>query len=303
MSERFSDILKFPQKQELSRLGEKLLRFQSSAGMARAVAGFLIVAGSLQAYSMYVNSIPIFATSMAYPLMLLGYAVIILTFVGVSVVAFGLRQLLVEVRSGSTPTMMFVIAQVLGDRQYKRIMIAVTLLYGAFFAVVSGIIVYRPMENFAQEYLAQIPSSVIAVCCGGVGLVPSLTVYLTDHLGLLIIPANILILVVMSALVGLNATLVVCEYHHRPRSASVRWLLGLGAFTGLFTACPTCAGLFFSAIILGVGSSAVAILPTTQLYFIIGTILLLIGGAFLSTRILAATMVGRCKLSGTEPPS
>ncbi len=268
--------------------------------MTRGIAGFLIVAVSLQAYSLYVNSIPIFVTSMAYPLMLLGYAVIILTFVGVFVVAFGLRQMLIEVRSGSTPTMMFVIAQVLGDNRYKRVMIAVTLLYGTFFAVVSGIVVYRPMENFAQEYLAQIPSSVVAVCCGSVGLVPSLTVYLTDHLGLLIIPANILILVVMSALVGFNATLVACKYHHRPRSASVRWLLGLGAFTGLFTACPTCAGLFFSAIILGVGSSAVAILPTTQLYFIIGTILLLIGGVFLSTRVLRPTMLGRCKLFNKE---
>ncbi len=175
--------------------------------MAKAVAGFLIVAVSLQAYSLYVNSIPIFVTSMAYPLMLLGYAVIILTFVGVFVVAFGLRQLLIEVRLSSTPTVMFVIAQVLGDRQYKRIMIGVMLLYGAFFAVVSGIVVYRPMENFAQEYLAHIPSSVIAVCCGSVGLIPALTVYLTDHLGLLIMPANILILVVMSTLVGLNTTL------------------------------------------------------------------------------------------------
>ncbi len=271
--------------------------------MARAVTGFLIVAVSLQAYSAYVNSIPIFVTSMAYPLMLLGYAVIILTFVGVFAVAIGLRQLLIEGRLGSTPTVMFVIAQVLGDRQYKRIMIAVTLLYGAFFAVVSGIVVYRPMENFAQEYLAQIPSSVIAVCCGSVGLIPSLTVYLTDHLGLLIIPANILILLVMSGLVGLNATLVVYEYHHRPRSASGRWLLGLGGSTGLFTACPTCAGLFFSSIILGVGSSALLILPSAQFYFIVGTILILIGGLFLSTKILRPAMLGRCRVSQTESPS
>ncbi len=265
--------------------------------MARAVGGFLIVAGPLLAYSLYVHSIPIFVTSMAYPLMLLGYAVIVLTFVGVFVVAFGLRQMLTEVRSGSRPTMMFVLALVLGDKRYKRVMIAVTVVYGAFFAVVSGTVVYRPMENFAQEYLAQIPSSVIAVCCGSVGLVPSLTVYLTNHLGLLIIPANILTLVVMSSLVGLNTTLVVCEYHNRPRAASGRWLLGLGAFTGLFTACPTCAGLFFSAIILGVGSSAVAILPTTQLYFIIGTTLLLFGGVFLSTRVLRPTMLGRWNCS------
>jgi hypothetical protein len=264
--------------------------------MATAVAGFLIVTVSLQAYSMYVNSIPIFVTSMAYPLALLGYAVIMLTFVGVFVLFLGFRQLLIEVRSGSTPTMMFVLAQVLGERRYKRIIIAATLLYGAFFAVVSGIVVYRPMENFTQEYLAQIPSSVITVCCGDVGLVPSMTVYLTNHLGLLIIPANILILVAMSGLVGLNATLLVCEIHRKPRAASGRWLLGLGAFTGLFTACPTCAGLFLSGLLLGVGSSAVLILPSAQLYFIIGTILLLIGGVFLTTKSLRPASLGHCKL-------
>lgn len=240
---------------------------------------------------------------MTYPLTLLGYAVMVLMFAGVVVAALGLRHLLNEFKSSSSPTAMFVIAQVLGDRRYKRTMITVTLLYGAFFALVSGIVVYRPWENFAQEYLVEIPSSVIAVCCGEVGLVPSLTVYLTDHLGLLIIPANILLLVVMSALVGLNTTLVAYEYRNRPKTHSGRWLLGLGAFTGLFTACPTCAGLFFSAFILGLGSSALVILPSTQLYFIVGTILLLIGGIFLSTRMLGPTMLGRCNLPRTDSQS
>lgn len=278
------------------------MRFQASAGMARAIEGLLIVGVPLQAYSLYVNSIPIFDTSMTYSLTLLSYLVFMLTFLGVIVLALGLRQMLVEAWSRSTPTTMFVVAQVLGERRYKRIMILVTLLYGSFFAVVSGIVVYRPLENFAQEYLAQIPSSVIAVCCGSIGLVPSLTVYLTNHLGLLIIPANILILIVMSALVGLNATLVACEYQNRPRAASLRWLMGFGALTGLFTACPTCAGLFFSSIILGVGSSALLILPSTQLYFITGTILLLVGGVLLSTRMLRPTMLGRCNLPPRTPP-
>lgn len=266
--------------------------------MAKAVLGFSIVAVSLQAYSTYVNSIPIFVAPISSPLEYLGYLVLVLTFVGVSFVILGVRQLLGELRAGkgSAPATLLVIAQVFGERRYNRVMAAVTLIYGAFFAVVSGIVVYRPMENFAQEYLAQIPSAVIAVCCGGAGFVPVLTVFLTDHIGLLIIPANILILVIVSALVGINATLIVCEYHHRPHSSSRRWLLGLGAVTGLFTACPTCAGLFFSSIVAGLGSSALVILPSTQLFFVVGTILVLIGGVYLSTRVLGQAFLGHCEL-------
>jgi hypothetical protein len=270
--------------------------------MGKALVGFSIVAVSLLAYSTYVNSIPVFFAPISSLLEDLGYLVLILTFAGVSFVILGLRQFLSGLRtgSGSAPATLLVIAQVFSERRYKRIMAVVTVIYGAFFAVVSGIIVYRPMENFAQEYLAQIPSAVIAVCCGGVGLVPVLTIFLTNHLGLLIVPANILILAIVSALVGLNATLMVCEYHNRPRSASGRWLLGLGAFTGLFTACPTCAGLFFSAIVTGLGSSALVFLPSTQLFFVVGTVLVLIGGVYLSTRVLGQAILGRCERPRTE---
>jgi hypothetical protein len=265
--------------------------------MAKAVLGFSIIAISLQAYSAYVSSIPIFVGPMSYQLEYLGYTVIILMLIGLLVGAFGLRQFLGELPTDNrpAPAMLLIIARVFAEGRYKRIMVAVTLIYGAFFAVVSGIVVYRPMENFAREYFAQIPSAVIAVCCGGAGLVPVLTVFLTEHIGLLIIPANILILVIVSALVGLNASLIVCEYDNRPRSGSRRWVLGVGAVTGLFTACPTCAGLFFSSIVMGLGSSALVILPSTQLYFVVGTILVLVGGVYLSTRVLGQTILRRCE--------
>jgi hypothetical protein len=272
-------------------------------GSGKAIVGLLVIAIPLQAYSAYVNSIPTFVTPALSLLEYLGYLVLTLTLLGIFLVAFGLRQLLRELRadSGSVPATLLVIRQVLSEGRYKRIMAAVAVLYGIFFAVVSGILVYRPTENFAQEYLIQIPSAVLAVCCGSAGLVPVLTVFLTNNLGLLVIPANILILAMVSALVGLNATLIACEYHNRPRGASGRWLLGLGAFTGLFTACPTCAGLFFSAIVVGLGSSALVVLPSTQLYFVIGTILVLIGGLYLSTRMLGEAVLGHCRRGEKTP--
>lgn len=272
------------------------LTVQYWRGLGEVIVGMSIIAVPLQTYSMYVNSIPTFFSPDLSLLADFGYLVLAVTLLGLLFVALGLRQLFNELRSSSrsTPVTFLVISEVLNKRVYSRIMAAATLLYGLFFAVVTGIVVYRPMENFAQEYFTQIPSAFLAVCCGSAGLVPVLTVFLTNHLGLLIIPANILILAAVSALVGLNATLTVCVYHNRPRDASGRWLLGLGAFTGLFTACPTCAGLFFSTIVVALGSSALVILPSTQIYFVVGTVLLLISGVYFSTRVLGQAVLGQC---------
>lgn len=273
-------------------------------GLGEAILGLLLIALPLRTYSVYVNLIPVFSNSSLSLLEMLAYLVLTSTLSGILVVVLGIRRLLNVLRLGSVsgPATLLAVAKVLSEERYKRIMVAATLLYGLFFAVVSGTVVYRPMENFAQEYLIQAPSAVIAVCCGSTGLIPVLTVFLTNQLGLLVIPANILILAAVSALVGLNATLIVCEYHNRPRGASGRWLLGLGAFTGLFTACPTCAGLFFSALVVGLGSSALVILPSTQLYFVVGTILVLIGGVYLSTRMLGQAVLGHCEREQRRTP-
>lgn len=273
----------------------RALTVQYWRGIGEVIVGLLIIAVPLQAYSMYVNQIPTFFSLDLSLLEDFGYLVLVFTLLGLLFVSLGLRQLFDELRSSSRSTVVtfVVISKVLSKRMYRRIMAAATLLYGLFFAVVTGIVVYRPMENFAQEYFTQIPSAVLAVCCGSAGLIPVLTVFVTNHLGLLIIPANILILAAVSALVGLNTTLTVCEYHNRPRDASGRWLLGLGAFTGLFTACPTCAGLFFSTIVVALGSSALVILPSTQIYFVMGTVLLLIAGAYFSTRVLGQAVLGQ----------
>lgn len=267
-----------------------------SHGLGEIVLGLLMIGFPLQTYSLYVNSIPAFSNSSLSLLEALAYLILACTLLGMLVVVLGIRHLLSELhtRTPTEPAALRTIATVLSEKKYKRIMIAATLLYGIFFAVVSGTVVYRPTENFAQEYFIQAPSAVMAVCCGSTGLIPVLTVFLTNQLGLLVIPANTLILAAVSALVGLNATLIVCEYRNRPRGASGRWLLGVGAFTGLFTACPTCAGLFFSAFVVGLGSSALVVLPSTQLYFVLGTVLLLIGGLYLSARVLGQGMGVRC---------
>jgi hypothetical protein len=236
---------------------------------------------------MYVNSISILNVHTADQLEGLAYVVIVLTLAGLCFLAFGTVRVVRSYRTdSSTPRTIAVIGQVLDGAKYRSVMTAATLAYGIVFALVSGIIVYRPTENFATEYLVSIPSTIMAVCCGSPGFIPVLTVYLTNHLGLLIIPADIVILVLVSGLVGLNMTLVICQYENRPRKAPARWFLGVGAACGLFTACPTCAGLLLSATILSVGSSAMILLSGLQPFFILATVLALATGIGLNARSL-----------------
>lgn len=242
----------------------------------------------LVAYSAYVNSLPILDAVAARQLQYLAYLVILLNLVGISVVGLGVRRYFKEFRTPMPhcPRTLAIIAHTFDQRRYRRVMYAVTLVYAGIFAFLSGIVVYSPLENFAGEYLVKSPSVMVAVCCGSAGLIPVLTVLVTNHLGLLLIPLDIIILVSVSVLVGLNATLVVYQYDKRARSHSGRWVLGVGAACGLFTACPTCAGLFLSTIVLGVGSSALGLLSGMQLFFVLGAILVLILGISLSANTL-----------------
>jgi len=262
---------------------------KARAGVGEILVGLSTVVAPLAAYSTYVNSIPILDVRIAQQLEYLAYSVILLTLIGISLGLFGLQRFLSTFRSSDSADrrMLRVIARIFERERYRRIMFAVTLIYAVVFAILSGMIVYSPLENFAGEYLVRVPSAIVAVCCGDVGFIPVLTVFVTNHLGLLLIPADILILVVVSGLVGLNATLIVCQYDSRPRSPSRRWLLGVGAACGLFSACPTCAGLFLSTLVLGLGPSVLVLLSGLQFLFVMGTVFALVLGVGLSARVIA----------------
>ena len=257
------------------------------AGVGEVLIGFSIVVTPLVAYSAYVNSIPILDVGTARQLEYLAYSVILLTLIGISLGVFGLQRFLGSIQRGD-PRMLRVVASIFEQERYRRVMSAAALIYGAVFAILSGMIVYSPFENFAGEYLVTIPSTIVAVCCGYAGFIPVLTVFLTNHVGLLLIPADIVILVVVSGLVGLNAALLVCQYDNRPRSRSGRWLLGVGAACGLFTACPTCAGLFLSAVVIGLGPSVLVLLSGLQFLFVLGTVFALMLGVGLSAKVIGA---------------
>ena len=71
---------------------------------------------------------------------------------------------------------------------------------------------YQPEVVFSHHYNAEIPSAHITPCCGEPGYMPKIIVYLTEHIGLQIVPINLFLQMVVSYLVGLNTTLAVSAF-------------------------------------------------------------------------------------------
>jgi len=271
-----------------------------STGIFDVGVGVALTLGVQLGYSMYTWSFAVLTTQTLRVFKGLSFLTIALVFLGIIVSLFGFGQILRAERNLAheyvSPPSITVLAKVFGERKYNSVMIIAAAFYGLFYAAVSSMIIYRPMENFAHEYFA-IPSVVPIVCCDRPGFTPFFAIYLTEHLGLLIIPANVLIMIAVSSLVGINVALAVYTYVNRPRHVGAYWLSGLGAAVGLFTGCPTCAGLFLGSMIQAAGNVAIAsVLAEYQPIFIAMTIPLLLASTYLVIRRLRITLYGSCKV-------
>ncbi|MBA4452023.1 MAG: hypothetical protein H2B03_02465 [Nitrosopumilaceae archaeon] len=143
----------------------------------------------------------------------------------------------------------------------RKIFLATFVGYGIFFSLVSGTLVYQPEVNFSIHYGAEIPSGFVAPCCDGPGYMPKVIIYLTEHVGLQIIPINLVLQVIVSYLVALNTSIAISAFAISRKDRSVS---SIGAVTGLFIACPTCAGTFLS-IFIGTASGIALTVALTQL--------------------------------------
>jgi len=153
------------------------------------------------------------------------------------------------------------IAKLTRDSKSRKIFVVTSLAYGMFFSLAAGLIVYQPDVIFSYHYDAVVPSAHMNACCGEPGYMPTIIVYITDHVGLQIIPINLVLVIIVSYLVGLNTTLAVKAISTTKKSGG---LTGIGATTGLFIACPTCASTFFT-IFIGSSSAVTVTLLLTQL--------------------------------------
>jgi len=178
----------------------------------------------------------------------------------------------------------------------RKIFLVTFILYGIFFSLVSGTLIYQPEVNFAIHYGAEIPSGFVAPCCDGPGYMPKIIVYLTEHVGLQIIPINLVLQVIVSYLVGLNMAIAVNAF---AISKKGRGFSSVGAVTGLFIACPTCAGTFLS-VFIGTASGialTIALVQLQTLFIAIAIPMLIITPFVMAKKLRNAD--GSCKVDPT----
>lgn len=201
--------------------------------------------------------------------------------------------------AGGTGLMSMITGAFLSKRSWQ-IMVVAALAYGVFFSFLSQIFVYRPDLSLSQEGIA-VPSISLTPCCGAPGYMPMLTAYLTDHFLILIIPVNVVLATVVSLMVGFNVSLSVYTYELRKTiQARTSIVSGIGAASGLFMGCPTCAGSLISAALgigaVGAGTTSAAILAPFQTVFIAAGLPALAIAPFLVARSIRA--IHSCKIAG-----
>jgi hypothetical protein len=174
------------------------------------------------------------------------------------------------------------------DRNYWKIMIVAAIGYGIFFGFLSQILVYRADVSFTERGI-EVPSLDLIPCCAAPGYMPMATLYITDHFLILIIPLNVILATIVSLLVGFNVALSIFAFRLK-KSLQTKTSLaaGIGATSGLFVGCPTCAGSLISALlgigIAGAGGTSASVLAPFQTLFIAASIPALVVAPFLTAR-------------------
>jgi len=180
----------------------------------------------------------------------------------------------------------YMLADALSSRRDLRIGSAAAVVYAIAYLFVSSIIVFQPGVNSGAWTGFSPLSWNAAACCGSVGTVPSLIVYLAPqaHLALQILPLDALFAVVVPILVGFNVTVASHSLRNRFVRRNVGWMSTLGILAGLFTGCPTCAGLFLASAFGGLGATSLAVaLAPYQMLFVVVSIPLLAASPLLIT--------------------
>lgn len=135
---------------------------------------------------------------------------------------------------------------------------------------------------------------------GPMGYVPTMAAYFTEHIGLLIIPINFFIILIVSALVGFNTVLSIYAFVNRPKRSTTTtssFLGALGATTSLFAACPTCASFYIFTIMAGsLAPTIAAFTASFYIIFIAVSIPLLILTPFLTALSIRKMVFSQCSL-------
>ena len=167
-----------------------------------------------------------------------GYLALTMLFLGTILVLGGINKLL------TTPTtirsqqnhLSYALAPlglVLRNKLSARVRVIATTVYGVFFALLSGIVVYQPDLNFATLYGVHFPSTVLVTCCGSFGKIPQLVFFATEHLGVVVTPLMLTLLLTVSWLVGINLAVIANAFRARRTNQPVGLMSGMGSVLGV----------------------------------------------------------------------
>lgn len=159
-----------------------------------------------------------------------------------------------------------ILSNILMQKKSKKIFWVTFFVYGTIFSMASGTLVYQPDVTFSIHYGVDVPSAFISPCCDLPGFMPKILVYLTEHAGLQIIPINLLLQLIISYLVAFNMAIAIPTISLSRKTGG---LCGTASVTGLFIACPTCAGTFLTLFFgTALGSGLTLFLVQLQTLFI-----------------------------------
>ena len=269
---------------------------RSKSGIKLIILGFVAITILFLIYSRYQD--PELITPEAFePIQRIAYGFYIVLLACLGAITYGLYIFHREKVEQRQKDLFTIIALTTWNRKSRKIFLLTFIGYGIFFSLVSGTLIYQPEVSFSIHYGAVIPSGFVAPCCGEPGYMPKIIIYLTEHIGLQIIPINLVLQVIVSYLVGLNTSIAVSAF---AISKKGRGFSTVGAATGLFIACPTCAGTFMS-IFLGTASGIALTIALVQLQtlFIAVTIPILFITPFIMAKKLR-NPDGSCKIDPTN---
>ena len=231
-------------------------------------------------------------------LMNLANAVLTIIFLSLLFVGYGIYRIFKaeqRLKTDANNLMSYITAAFL-DNKYWKVMAISAIIYGIFFGFLSQIFIYRYDISFSEQGIT-VPSVNVIPCCNMPGYVPMLTVFPTDHFLIMIIPINIILAVIVSVLVGFNISLTLYAFklEKAQNTKRVSFVGSVGAISGLFVGCPTCAGSLFSMLLGYSLGTTMAVLAPFQTLFILISIPSLILAPFLIGRRIRSRY--SCKLA------
>ena len=145
------------------------------------IIGFVVIGIIFVLYSS-INNFSITDDSIqAIERLAIGFYIILLLSFGA--IGYGIYRYHHKKSAENTNDILTIIAKITLNSKSKKIFVVTFVAYSMFFSLTAGLIVYQPDVIFSHHYDATIPSAHMNVCCGEPGYMPTIIVYITEHVG------------------------------------------------------------------------------------------------------------------------